>query len=273
MRLVVLVAALVLAGPAGGAEPSVQLFVQAYDTRPGADAETDVDLVLSGAGRVVTVDVPAGYRLDVATPPGTVVGSAIVRAPQPVSARLVASSPGIHAAVWTAGTLTVAIDLVGGAHRLTLDPPTGAEEVDLDLLGVLRNPAAPGLATWRAAAGAVEARSTVGIPQSLGFRPAYADRLLLSGRLRSAGKPRRGVNVHFAVATNDDLSDVRDFGTARTRADGTYSLARPFRRVRTAQHLTLIAYVNFYTARCDGCAAESTAPPPAELVSLTIPPR
>ena len=273
MRIVVLLAALVLAAPAGGSEPPVQLFVQAFDTRPGAVAETDVDLVLSGGGGAVTIDVPAGYRLDVAARPGTVVGSATLRAPRPASARLVAAAASGHAAIWTAGSLMVLVDRVADEYRLAFTPPAGAEEIDLDLLGVLTNPAAPELVTWRAVVGGIEARSVVGIPQTLGFRAGYEGGLRLHGRLRSAGKPRRGVIVHFAVATSPDLSDARDVGAARTQVDGTYSLTHSFPRVRAAQHLTLIAYVNFYAGSCDRCVPQSTAPPPADVVSLTIPPR
>ena len=133
-------------------------------------------------------------------------------------------------------------------------PPPERVDVDLDLDGVLTNPPRPGQATWRAVvttgAGTVEARSVVGIPQTLGFRARFAGRLVLRGRLLSAGAPRHGVDVHFAIATNDDLSEARDLGTAPTRADGTYSLTRSFPRKRTPQRLTLIAYVNFYAGPC-----------------------
>jgi hypothetical protein len=137
------------------------------------------------------------------------------------------------------------------------------------------------MATWRAFVstgnGTVETRSVVGIPQTLGFRARFAGRAVLRGRLVSAGAPRRGVTVHFALATKPDLGDARDLGVARTRADGTYALALPFTRTRVRQHLTLIAYVNFYDGPCTapaaGCTAQSTAPPPAELASLTIPAR
>ncbi len=294
MRSLLLVTMLALALPAGAAPagaPPAQLFVFAYDTAPGATAETDVDLSLNGAAGVVTEEVPAGYRLDLSAAPGTVVGSAIVRAPEPVSASLLAADPasfaadgcavGRHAAVWTAGALTVFVDPIDGAYRLTFCPPGQAVDVDLDLEGVLTNPIAPGLTTWRAFVSTgdhtVETRSVVGIPQTLGFRARFAGRLVLRGRLVSAGAPRRGVTVHFAIATRADMSDARDLGAARTRADGTYALALPFARTRVRQHLTLIAYVNFYAGPCAvpaaGCTAQSTAPPPAELASLTIPAR
>ena len=265
------------------------MFVLAYDTAPGAASETDVDLSLNGSAGVVTEEVPAGYRLDLSASPGTVVGSAIVRAPAPVSASLLAADPtsfvangcaaGLHAAVWTAGALTVYVDLIGGAHRLTFCPPDRTVDVDLDLEGVLTNPNPAGMASWRAfvtsGQSTVETRSVVGIPQTLGFRATFAGRLVLRGRLVSAGGPRRGVTVHFALATRPDLGDARDLGAARTRGDGTYALALPFARTRVRQHLTLIAYVNFYDGPCAvpaaDCTAQSTAPPPAELASLHDP--
>ena len=278
MLLIVLLAALVLAARAGGAEPPAQLFVMAYDTTPGAVAETDIDLVLAAPASAVSVVVPAGYRRDAAAPAGAAVGTAILRtAPgRAATVTLRADEPGTHAAVWVGGLLTVLVDAVsGGGLQLTFGPPVGAVNVDLDLDGVLTNPPAPGHATWCAVVttggGTVEARSVVGIPQTLGFRARFAGRLVLFGRLLSAGAPRRAVDVHFAIATNDDLSDARDLGTVPTRADGTYSLTRSVPRHRTAQRLTLIAYVNFYVGPCPGCAVQSTTPPPAELVSLTVP--
>jgi hypothetical protein len=149
---------------------------------------------------------------------------------------------------------------------------------------VLINPAVPGEATWRASVTTggttVETRSVVGIPQTLGLRAAYlvrTSRLALRGRVVSAGRPRRGVTVRFALATTADLSNPRELGAARTRADGTYALTLPVARRRARQRLTLIAYVNFYAGPCTepaaGCVAQSIAPPPAELASLTIPER
>lgn len=296
MRSLVLLTALVLALAAGGrsATPPAELFVLAYDTAPGATAETDIDLSLNTAAGVVTEDVPAGYRLDLSAPPGAVVGSAIVRAPEPVSASLLAADPasfaadgcssGRHAAVWTAGLLTVFVDPVDGTNRLTFCPPAHTVDVELDLEGVLTNPAVSGEATWRAFVTTgqtrFETRSVVGIPQRLGLRAAYlmrTSRLALRGRVVSAGTPRRGVTIRFALATRADLSDTRNLGAARTRADGSYALTLPFARMRARQHLTLIAYVNFYAGPCAkpsaGCGAQSIAPPPAEVVSLTVPGR
>jgi hypothetical protein len=100
---------------------------------------------------------------------------------------------------------------------------------------VLANAAAGGLLTWRAfvtpyqpgtatplPASMFEVRSIVALPQLLSFRPAFAaknDVLTLNGRLVSAGTPRSGINIHFAVATR---GDARDLGVIQTRADGRY---------------------------------------------------
>ena len=114
MLLIVLLAALVLAARAGGAEPPAQLFVMAYDTTPGAVAETDIDLVLAAPASAVSVVVPAGYRLDAAAPAGAAVGTAILRtAPgRAATVTLRADEPGTHAAVWVGGLLTVLVDAV-----------------------------------------------------------------------------------------------------------------------------------------------------------------
>jgi hypothetical protein len=280
MLLIVLVAALVFAARGGGAEPPAQLFVMAYDTTPGAVAETDVDLLLAAPASAVSVVVPAGYRFDATAPAGKVVGTAILRTATGASttATLRADEPGMHAAVWAGGPLTVLVDAVsGGGFKLAFTPPAGTVDIDVDFDGLLTNPPGPGRVTWRAlvttGAGTVEARSAVGIPQTLGFSARFAGRLVLRGRLLSAGAPRRGVDVHLAIATNDDLSDARDVATARTRADGTYSFTRSFPRKPTAQRVTLIAYANFYVGACPGCVVQSTAPPPAAVVSLTVPKR
>jgi hypothetical protein len=291
MLRIVLLAALVLALPAGGRSataPPAELFVFAYDTTPGAVAETDVDLSLNATAGSVSEYIPAGYGLDLDAAPGAVVGSATVHGPEPFSDSLLAADPaafteescaeGIHAAVWTAGPLTVFVDPADDGYQLTFCPLDEAADVDLDLRGVLTNPAVPGLAVWRAVVAAgdssIEARSVVAFPQTLGFRASVAarpSRIALRGRLLSAGKARAGINVRFAIATRADLSDARDLGAARTRADGSYTLTRPLPHTRVKRRLTLIAYVNFYVQPCADCAGQTIAPPPAELVSVTVP--
>jgi len=320
--LLALVAALVLAGSAGGramSGPPAELFVFPFDTTLGAAAETDVDLSLPGSSTLVIAsvveEVPRGYAVGLDAPPGLAIGTVTIFLagdPEPVSAGLFAANPapfatdpsaqacapGPHAAVWTAALdgqaapLTIFVDPdPSGAARVTYclpQSPARIVGVDLDLQNVLTNATVAGIATWRAlvtpVAGApFEVRSLVALPQTLSFRAAFATRanaLTLRGTLLSAGAPRPRVNVHFAVATRAHLGDARAIGVAQTRADGSYSLAKAFTRRGTAQHLILLAYVNFYVGDCSdppllpgGCAEQSIAPPPAQIVSLTVPKR
>ena len=223
-----------------------------------------------------------------------------------------ACAPGAHAGVWTAALtvsgvalpLTIFVDPTTadetqrGAYKLVYCLPapgvTRIVDVDLDLRNVLTNAAAGGLLTWRALvtpyqpgtgtplpAGVFEVRSIVALPQLLSFRPLFAAKtnvLTLNGRLVSAGTPRSGVNIHFAVATRGDLSDARDLGVIQTKADGRYVFKKTVARKRTVQKLILIAFVNFYVGDCadppllpGGCAEQSIAPPPTHFGTLTIP--
>ncbi len=309
MRLPTLLAALLAAAApavrgAGPASPA-SLYVFPLDTTPGATAETDVDLVLHVPTASLTVYVPAGYALDFARAPGTVLGSATVLAAagRPESALLLSSgrvtadacAPGTHAAVWSAGpVLTVFVDPTAaderslGAYKLVSCPAPGTDDVDLDLRNALVNPTGRAELTWRAlvapsAGTPFEIRSIVAVPQTLSLRTAFASRtrtLTLSGKLLFAGLPRPGINVHLAVAARPDLADAQELGIPRTRADGSFALRRVFGRPAAAQHLTVIAYVNFYAGPCSdpplvpaGCAEQSVAPPPARIAAVTIPKR
>src|SRR5438105_7625860 len=180
MRLLAaLVAALALAAPAGGGSrgaPRAELFVDAFDTTPGAAAETDVDLSLPASGiSTVTEYLPVGYTLALARPPGTAIGEATIfsagrRDPEaaalftadPASFPADPCAPGIHAAVWTASLdtspLTIFVDATSGdesplgPYKLVYCLPADRRvvDVDLDLRVVLANPATAGVATWRA---------------------------------------------------------------------------------------------------------------------------
>jgi len=264
-----------IAATSAPAKPSAQLFVTAFDTRPGATAETDVDLRVPGGASLVTVDIPAGYTLDLDRRPGTAIGSATVTSPHTrTSAVLFTAAPG----KWTAGGLTVLVD----AYELAFSPPAGATGIDLDLRAVLANPAAPSILAWRAVVtpvrgAAFEVRSIVGLPQTLTLLPRYGAALTLRGRLLFAGRPLPDVNVHLALATREDLADAREIGVATTRGDGRYTLERPLSR---HGQLFLIASVNFYESACSdassapgGCASQSIAPPPAAYSTITIRPR
>ncbi len=266
--LLVLAAPRARAAPVGGAARRAELFVNALDTRPGATAETDVELSLPGGAASVALYVPPGYALDLGRRPGSAIGSVTVT----TSVRLTADLFVVGSAAWRAGGLTLAVD----RDALAFSPPAGTSDVELDLRGVLVNPSAPSVLTWRAvvtpAKGApFELRSIVAVPQVLTLKYAAST---LRGRLLFAGTPRPGVNVHLDIAAGDELSDRRELGVARTGADGrfVYRLAQP----PPARQLLVVAYVNFYDGPCSGlplvpggCERQSIAPPPAQVVAVS----
>lgn len=280
--LVVLAAALVLAAPVGGAPrpaPRAELFVNPLDTRPGVAGETDVDLSLAAPTTSVTEYVPAGYTLALDRRPGTAIGSATVITPRARTTAILFTTA--HAGEWAAGRLAVLVDRTTDGYELTFSPPADAIDVDLDLRGVLANPAAPSILTWQAivtpARGpAFEVRSIVGVPQTLTLLPRPGAALTLRGRLLFADQPRPGVNVHLAVATREDLTDAREIGVATTRPDGRYIFRRALDPVKRTQ-LFLIASVNFYESACSGpssapggCADQSIAPPPSAFTAISV---
>jgi hypothetical protein len=258
MRLLLVLLAIVTTPAAG----QLELRVTPYDTRPGAVAETDLGLTLPSAAGPVSILVPPGYAVDLARPPGTVVGSATVTAGgERRSAMLVAA-----AGAWTSSLLEVTVE----TDRLTLAPPVGATEVDLHLQGVLTNPPTATVAVWRAVAGDAEARSVLPLPQRLGLRAVWSrGRVTLRGRLVAAGHARPGVNVHLALAPGDDLTKAREIGVARTGTNGSFALSYATKR----RPLTALAYVNAYVAACaKPCVSETVAPPPAETVAVSFRP-
>ena len=250
-----------LAATSPPAKPAAQLFVSAPDTRPGVSAETDIDLTLAAPTGSVDVYVPPGYTIDLGARPGTVIGTARTT----VASSLVVAAP----RVWKTTGLSVSVERTNdGGYRLECSLARPVREVELDIQQSLTNPPR-GIATWRAFSGGVEARSVVAYPQLLTASGTVSrGTLRASGRLLFAGKPRPDVNVHIAVATREDFADARELGVARTRNDGRYDFRATF--PPKPRQLLLIAYVNFYDAACPdpGCAAESIAPPPAEVVAV-----
>jgi hypothetical protein len=259
MRFLLVLLALI----AAPAAPKMELRVTAFDTRPGAVAETEIEVSLPAASGPVTVLVPAGYAVNVTRRPGAVVGSATVTVGDVRHSALLVAASG----AWKA---PLPLEITVTADRLTFTPPPGATEVDLDLQDVLTNPAAPTVALWRAVAGDVEARSVVPLPQRIGLR-AVASRggVTLRGRLSAAGQARPRINVHLALAPGNDLTKAREVGVARTRADGSFAVSYS----TSARALTALAYVNTYVATCAApCVSETVSPPPGETVAVSFPP-
>ena len=254
---------LVLLALAAAPAPPLELRVTAFDTRPGAIAETELDLSVPAGSGPVAILVPPGYFVDLASAPGAVVGSATVTTGRSRrSAVLVAGPDG-----WTA---SVGIRVEVAADRLTFTPPPGATGIDLHLQGVVTNPLSATVAVWRAVAGGREARSVVSLPQRLGLRATWSHgRITLRGRLVAAGHARPGVNVHLALAPGEGLAKAREIGIARTRADGSFA----FSYATTGRPPVALAYVNTYVATCAApCVSETVAPPPAETVAVPFPP-
>lgn len=231
--------------------------------------------------------------------------------------RAQACTPGAHAAAWVAplplgldlGTLTVVFfvdpagptDPAGSAFRIVACLPSPELPVSegglaggkrllglgLDLRGLVTNPPS-GTHTWRLLvtpygpgsaatdpASAFEARALVPLPQVLTVRTSYLVRsktLLIRGRLLAAGKPRAGAAVTIGPGPGVEL------GTARTRADGTFSLRARVAQARRPKTLQLRADVAVEAGPCSeppllaaGCAAQSIAPPPPLRFAAAIP--
>jgi hypothetical protein len=181
-------AGLVLAASALAESPT-ELNVYQYQTGLGqaSDVELDVSVAASAAPTSkLTIDVPAGYALDLARPVGTKIGTATVKLAigstlVTGSGKLVVADPstgagptcaaGSHAAVWA-----IAVYIAGQAQVIPVyvDPagpedsdvvsytlqscfaaPSAAaglelSEVDLSLKSMLTNPGATGMYVWRA---------------------------------------------------------------------------------------------------------------------------
>jgi hypothetical protein len=132
------------ASPAA-ALPESKLVTWSQSPRLGVNAETEVRLAAPATGAEVgkvTLYVPAGNRLDLTAPPGTIEGRVLLatgsdaavgdlEAVDPAAYADVpqsqACAPGPHAAVWTM-PLDFVISSMRAVVPIYLDPTTGAEE-------------------------------------------------------------------------------------------------------------------------------------------------
>jgi hypothetical protein len=244
MRLVGLLwLVLALAGSAGGAPRPTELLVWPLLTKPGAPAETVVEVTNPPSS--LSIALPAGYGV-LASPPGTVVGVSTIRfaGGRRTSATLVAAPGG-----WLAGGLTIAFD----SHRLSCTLPPGTADVEIDLRRALTNPATPGIYVWRTGG----ATSAVALPQALILRARFTGgQLVVTGRLVAAERPRAGVKVHVDVSPGPDFATFAE-SIVTTRLDGSFTL----RQRRGTGIAYVVASVSFYAA-----GAETIAPPPSAYV-------
>jgi hypothetical protein len=161
--------------------------------------------------------------------------------------------------------LPIAIASVNGT-RLDLCPAAGQRISALVLsLELVRPPATPGSYRWSALVtprsdshGAYELRAVVPVPHVLTLRGSYRPetrRAVLTGTLRSRGKPRQRAEVDIIrldrTAVPLAFYDSWD-GFVNTTARGTYSIALPL--VRTQ------GFVASTPATVQRCSGPSTAP-------------
>jgi len=154
--------------------------------------------------------------------------------------------------------------LADGSAMQTAPIKIGSAVFILDSVSAARQ---PGSYVWRAfvtpleastsfpnPGGTFELRATVPVPQRLTLHGKYeraTERAVLSGKLTSAGKPRRGAKV-AVVATGPRPSDLQLLGSTRTDASGSF-------RFRTSISKTTI-YVASVGSWVGSCQGPSTAP-------------
>ncbi len=168
------------------ADPTTALAVRAFQTTPGAAADTEIEVFAPASVPIaaVTIYVPAGYRItlpganakvgDAAvqfrSSGGSNQAGAVVTADDPARHTADACAPGTHAGVWllsaTVGGRGLVIPIyvdpatadvapkAAYSLKLCLDAATAAgfvfEEVDIDLPQVLTNPSTATAYVWRA---------------------------------------------------------------------------------------------------------------------------
>jgi hypothetical protein len=162
--------------------------------------------------------------------------------------------------------------------------PLGAQFASFGLDFPVTNPPATGTYTWRMLVtpylygtatpdepSTFEARARVLEPSVFTLKASYQTKgstLLVSGRLLAGGQPRPGVNVDIFVNRDDPTWIVFAVWTARTRADGTYSLRKRIPQTGEQQALTVDVVVDPVPGPCGqppvvtgGCVDESLSPP------------
>jgi hypothetical protein len=211
---------------------------------------------------------------------------------------------------------TSAADASLGAYKLTtcfpspyLPPeqggaPAGMQVVGLSLLTTFTSAPAAGTYVWRVFVtpfvygGAVpddvstfEARTHMLFPYVVTMRAAYqprSDTIVASGRVLALGKPRAGVKVVLFAERLGGPADALTFaevGKARSRADGTFAVREPRKRVLApgdSGKLEISALVDALRESCSppsvapaGCVSDSLSQPmtPFPGVKVTIPAR
>jgi hypothetical protein len=228
----------------------------------------------------VSLYAPTGFTFDLSGRPAAVVGQVValsgftdadLAVADPAAHTNDACAPGLHAAVWTA---TVTIDGTATPITLYVDPTTGAEtalgayritycQTELLLFGlegVVTSPSAPGSYLWRAfvtppGGAAHELRSIVPVPNLLRAKATYVARshtLVVTGRAVAGGAPEPNAKV----AVEREGNSTTAFGTATTRADGTFTIRKTVRQTKSIQTL-------FFEALGEVPSGPCTAPSPA----------
>jgi hypothetical protein len=238
-----------LLGPAAG--PSFRLELDG--TARGAAGVVHVAL-RAPRGDHVTLYVPAGWRLETAQTVGTVVARgrvggepgtlAVTRAGDAACGPV----PFAAAWAWSGRTpLRVEVSATPGderrvAFRIDLCAPA-VPALDLTFVrGVLANPFAVGLYTWRAveADGARELQSQVPVPHVLAVRGSLRrGRLTVRGRLLIEGLREEGARVVVTGGPTRSAAGRHALGTARTGGSGRFTLRSRARGIRWVRARTL----------------------------------
>ena len=155
---------------------------------------------------------------------------------------------------------------------------------------MLTAPATPGLYTWRAfvsppALGAppdpnavYELRSIVSLPHALKVKTRYAAKhqmLTITGVSTAAAGPEAGADVHILLLKGQKAVS---FASAKTRADGTFTVKKRVVETKAARTLTFDAATEIGTSDCTdaplapaGCLLQTFAASSDALFTARIP--